>query len=47
MCIITDSNNIIVSISFIRGIDFIPDCYNVYEYVNYPENLCVGDIYST
>lgn len=32
MCIITDNNHIVVSISLIRGVDTIPDGFHIYEY---------------
>jgi len=34
MCIITDGNHIIVSISLIAGVETIPASYHVYEYIN-------------
>jgi len=30
MCIITDSNHVVVSVSLIGGLEEIPACYNVY-----------------
>jgi hypothetical protein len=45
MCIITDENNIIVSISFIPGLGIIPEGYNVYFPVKDITGLNEGDIY--
>ncbi len=45
MCVITDANHIVVSISFIRGVDAIPDGFHVYEFVKGIPS--VGDFYKT
>lgn len=45
MCVITDENNIIVSISLIRGLKHIPEQFNVYEYVELKPGMCVGERY--
>ena len=44
MCVITDNNNIIISISLIRGLDAINDRFNVYEYVDI-NGLHIGGYY--
>ena len=44
MCIITDENNVVVSISLIRGINEISDKFNVYEYVD-AKGVSIGDTY--
>ena len=43
MCVITDAKHIVVSISFIRGVDAIPDGFHVYEFVKGIPS--VGDFY--
>jgi len=44
MCVITDENNVVVSISFIPGVDPIPLCFNVYFPV-VGELPSMGDVY--
>jgi len=44
MCIITNENDVVVSVSLIPGIQLIPDNFNVYFPV-VGELPCCGDIY--
>jgi len=45
MCVITDENDIVVSISLIPGVNNIPVGYKVYFPVENIEGVYVGSIY--
>lgn len=43
MCVITDANHIVVSVSLIRGVDYIPNGFHIYEFVSGIPSI--GDFY--
>lgn len=45
MCIITDENHIILSISLIRGLGQYPATWHIYEYMEMPKEK-VGEYYN-
>ncbi len=45
MCVITDENHIVISVSLIRGLDQYPENWHIYEYVPFNQLPFEGQIY--